>query len=63
MLGRATSVLNLPRVALEPVSLALTGALAAVDVRWAFAAAALPMLAVGLGLAATPSARRMTVGG
>jgi hypothetical protein len=56
MPGRATSVLNLPRVAPEPVSLVLTGALAAVDVRWAFAAASLPTLAVGLGLA--PPRRR-----
>jgi len=63
MLGRATSILNLPRVALEPVSLAATGVLASIDIRWLFAAAALPMLVVALSLGDSPSARHMTVDG
>jgi MFS family permease len=60
MLGRVNSVLDLPRFTLAPVSLALTGVLAAVDVRWAFAAAAVPMLLVGLALAVSPTARRLS---
>jgi MFS family permease len=57
LLGRVNSVIDLPRVALAPVSVALIGILAGIDVRWAFGFAALPVLLVGLGLAASPTAR------
>lgn len=60
MLGRVNSLLDLPRVALAPLSIAGMGLLAAIDVRWAFAVAALPMLLVGLGLATNRQARRLT---
>ncbi|MFF8604212.1 hypothetical protein ACF065_34855 [Streptomyces sp. NPDC015232] len=38
--GRITSVMYLPRVVLEPLSLAVMGLLVTGDLRWAFAAAA-----------------------
>ncbi len=63
LLGRVHSVLDLPRFTLAPLSVAGMGLLAAVDVRWAFAVAALPMLSVGLGLGLSRSARRLRVDG
>jgi Transmembrane secretion effector len=58
-LGRTSSLLHLTRSALEPVSLAGTGLLVAVDVRLAFAVAAVPVLAAGLWLLATPLTRTL----
>jgi hypothetical protein len=49
-LGRVSSLLQLARTALEPVSLLTTGLLLAVDLRLALAAAALPVLATGTWL-------------
>jgi MFS family permease len=63
ILGRVNSVLNLPRTALAPVSIALLGLLAAWNLRWCFAAAALPMLAAGLRVACSPDARRLESAG
>ncbi|WP_281286755.1 MFS transporter [Catellatospora sichuanensis] len=60
MLGRVNAVINLPRVVLEPVSIAAMGALAVLDVRWTFALAAVPMLLVGIGLATSATARRLS---
>ncbi len=60
LLGRVNSLLDLPRVALAPLSIAGMGLLAAIDVRLAFLFAALPMLLVGLILAASRRARRLT---
>jgi predicted MFS family arabinose efflux permease len=60
LLGRVNSLIDLPRVTLEPVSVAVLGLLAAFDVRWAFVAAAVPTLAVGIGLALSPRARGMS---
>jgi transmembrane secretion effector len=60
-LGRTSSLLQLARTALEPVSLAGFGLLAAVDVRLAFAVAAGPVLAVGAWLLATPATRELGV--
>jgi hypothetical protein len=60
-LGRTSSLLQLARSGLEPVSLAATGALAAVDVRLAFAVAAGPVLAVGIWLLASPATRALGV--
>ncbi|WTW93025.1 MFS transporter [Streptomycetaceae bacterium NBC_01309] len=58
-LGRVNSVVFLPRTVLEPVSIALMGVLVAVDVRWAFVMAAVPMLAVGVRLACDRDARAL----
>jgi len=58
-LGRTSSLLHLARTALEPVSLAGVGLLAGVDVRLAFAAAAVPVLAAGLWLLASPATRSL----
>jgi Transmembrane secretion effector len=60
MLGRVNSLLDLPRVALAPLSIAGMGLLAAIDVRLAFAFAALPMLLVGLILGTNRRARQLT---
>jgi hypothetical protein len=62
MLGRVNSVLELPRVSLAPVSIALTGALVAIDVRSGFLLAAGPMLAVGIGLACSRTGRGLRTG-
>jgi len=59
-LGRVNSVLNLPRTALAPLSIALMGLLASWNVRWCFAAAALPMLAAGLRVAFSAGARQLS---
>jgi hypothetical protein len=61
-LGRTSSLLHLARTALEPVSLAGTGLLAAVDVRLAFTVAAVPVLSVGAWLLATPGTRALGTG-
>jgi MFS family permease len=58
-LGRTAGLLQLVRSALEPVSLAGTGLLAAVDVRLAFAVAAGPVLGAGLWLLASPETRAL----
>lgn len=60
-LGRTSAMLQLARTALEPVSLAGIGLLAAVDVRLAFAAAAVPVLATGCWLLSTPALRDLGV--
>ncbi|WP_370416336.1 MFS transporter [Streptomyces fradiae] len=60
VLGRINSVMYLPRVVLEPVSLAVMGLLVTGDLRWAFAAAAVPVLAVGIRLAFDREARGLT---
>lgn len=61
-LGRTSSLLQLARTALEPVSLAGIGLLTAVDIRLAFAVAAVPVLAVGGWLLATPATRALGTG-
>jgi hypothetical protein len=60
-LGRTGSLLQLARTALEPVSLAGIGLLAAVDIRLAFTVAALPVLAAGLWLLGSPRTRALGV--
>jgi hypothetical protein len=62
VLGRVNSVLNLPRTALSPLSIALMGLLAAWNLRWCFVAAALPMLGAGLRVAFSANARRLSTG-
>lgn len=61
LLGRVTSVLSLPRMVFEPVSMGLMGLLVSAGVRWGFAAASVPMLAVALRLAFDPRARALRV--
>ena len=58
-LGRISSLIGLPRVALEPVSIAVLGALLARSAGWGFAVAAIPMLAVGVRLCLDPQARNL----
>jgi hypothetical protein len=60
-LGRTSSLLHLARTALEPVSLAGTGLLAAVDIRLAFTVAAVPVLAAGAWLLGSPATRALGV--
>jgi hypothetical protein len=55
------SVINLPRVLLPPVSMAVMGALAAVSVRLPFVFAAAPMLLAGAALAATGETRHLVM--
>ncbi len=61
MLGRVNSIVNLPRVLLPPVSMAVMGALAAVSVRLPFLFAAAPMLLAGVALAATGATRQLAM--
>lgn len=58
-LGRISSLIGLPRVALEPISIALLGALLTQSVAWGFAVAAIPMLLVGMRLVLDPQARNL----
>jgi len=62
VLGRVNSVLNLPRTALSPLSIALMGLLAAWNLRWCFVAAALPMLSAGVRVAFSANGRRLSTG-
>jgi MFS family permease len=59
MLGRVSSILDLPRVCLEPLSIAAIGLLIAHDVRAAFIVVSVPMLAVAALLLLNGSARRL----
>lgn len=59
LLGRVNSVINLPRVALEPLSIAGMGLLLQIDLRLTFVVAAIPMLLVGARLALSSTARRL----
>ena len=63
LLGRISSVLALPRVVLEPVSIALLGLVLHQSVRWGFAAAAIPVLIAGGILLADPKARTLSTRG
>ena len=60
-LGRVNSIVDLPRVALEPVSLAVMGLLATHGPRWIFLFAALPLLSVAILLLANRTARTLRV--
>jgi hypothetical protein len=60
LLGRISALLHLPRVVLEPLSIALLGAALQLSLRWGFALAAVPVLTVGTVLALTPAARRLS---
>ncbi|MGH3274175.1 MAG: MFS transporter [Streptosporangiaceae bacterium] len=62
ILGRINSVLNLPRTVLTPLSIALMGLLVSWNLRWCFAAAAIPMCAVGIRIAFSADARQLSSG-
>lgn len=61
-LGRISSVIGLPRVVLEPISIALLGLVLNRSIGWGFAVAAIPMLAAGLRLGLDPQARQLRTG-
>jgi MFS family permease len=61
MLGRVNSIINLPRVLLPPVSIAVMGALAVVSIRLPFFFAAAPMLLAGAALAAAGTTRQLAM--
>jgi hypothetical protein len=61
ILGRVTSIMNLPRVLLPPVSMAVIGALAVVSVRLPFFFAAAPMLAAGAALTIAGATRQLAM--
>ena len=61
MLGRVNSIVNLPRILLQPASVAAMGALAVVSVRLPFFFAAGAMLLAGTALAATGAARQLAM--
>jgi hypothetical protein len=59
LLGRVNSIIDLPKVALEPISLAIMGVLVAINVRLGFVVASLPMLALGIRLGCSRTAREL----
>jgi MFS family permease len=61
MLGRVNSIVNLPRILLQPASVAAMGALAVVSVRLPFFFAAGAMLLAGTALAATGATRQLAM--
>lgn len=61
MLGRVNSIVNLPRILLQPASVAAMGALAVASVRLPFFFAAGVMLLAGIALAATGTVRQLAV--
>jgi len=63
LLGRVSSVLSLPRVILEPVSIALLSVVLAGSLQWGFIAAAAPVLAAGVILSFDKRARDLTSSG
>jgi len=62
MLGRVNSLINLPRIALAPVSIAGMGLLAATNVRLPFLVAAAPMTLLAIGLISSGAARSAGLG-
>ena len=61
MLGRVNSIINLPRLVLQPVSMAVMGALAVVSVRLPFLFAAAPMLLAAAALTVSGTARQLSI--
>ncbi|MBT0768188.1 hypothetical protein KIH74_04595 [Kineosporia sp. J2-2] len=60
-MSSVSSVMSLPRVVLEPVSIGVLGVAVAHSVAWGFAVAAVPVLAAGLWL--LRGGRMRTLGG
>jgi hypothetical protein len=61
MLGRVNSIINLPRVLLPPVSMAVMGGLAVISVRLPFFFAAAPMLLAAAALTVTGATRQLAI--
>jgi hypothetical protein len=61
MLGRVNGIINLPRIVLQPVSMAAMGALAVVSVRLPFLFAAAPMLLAGVALTVAGPTRQLAL--
>jgi len=61
VLGRVNSIINLPRILLQPASIAAMGALAVVSVRLPFFFAAGVMLLAGIALAAAGTLRQLAI--
>ena len=59
MLGRVSSVIEMPRTIFEPISIIVMGVLVSIDVRLALICAAVPMLVAAVALSASRSARSM----
>ena len=60
LLGRINSVIGLPRVVFEPVSISVLGLALSRSTSWGFALAALPVLVAGTVLALDPRARALS---
>ena len=60
LLGRISALLGLPRVVLEPLSIALLGLVLTRSIQWGFLVAAIPVLLVGAALALDPKARTLS---
>jgi hypothetical protein len=59
MLGRVNSVIDVPRMVFEPLSIIVMGVLVSIDLQLALVAAAVPMLTAAVVLSFTPTARQM----
>lgn len=62
LLGRISSVIGLPRVVFGPVSIVLLGAVLHWSIGWGFAAAAVPVLLVGVRMLLDPRSRQLSSG-
>ncbi|MDN5769157.1 MAG: MFS transporter [Humibacillus sp.] len=60
LLGRINSVIGLPRVVFEPVSISILGLALSRSTSWGFGLAALPVLVAGVVLACDPRARALS---
>lgn len=60
LLGRINSVIGLPRVVFEPVSITILGLALSRSTSWGFALAALPVLVAGIVLVLDPQARALS---
>lgn len=60
LLGRVSSLLGLPRVVFEPISIALLGLVLGSSLQWGFFAAAVPVLIAGLILSLDKQARALS---
>jgi hypothetical protein len=61
LLGRVNSALEMPRVVLEPASLAVMGFLAAIGIAWPFVFAAVPLLLLSLIMGLSSVTRKMSL--
>jgi hypothetical protein len=59
LLGRVNSIIDVPRVTLEPLSMLVIGIASTIDVRLVFVAAAIPMLCAATTLITSQTAREL----